>query len=498
MEQLVGAVIDGKYRVERLLAQGGMGAVFAGTHLLLDRPVAIKIVNAELLADPIMQARFAREARAAARIEHANAVIVYDFGSLENGGGFLVMEMVDGISLRQILNERGPLPLDAAIAIVDQAANALSTAHATGVIHRDIKPENLMVRIDEDGMPIVKVVDFGIAKLTSTEASTQLTRPSELIGTPRYMAPEQFTTEDVDERIDVYALATVCYEMLAGRTPFDGTFSEVIGQHLYAEPPTFASLGVDVPDAVEAVVQRGLAKRKEDRQQTASEFARELLDAVGRDIDPAAEPLTIAIPVGEAPSLAHVAPSSDFELTRAHVADELETRVRPATVVIPKQSRMRGLVVPLRKDIVHRATQARTMAAHLAASSGSSKYWAAPAALALSGFVLFGGAAIKGRGEIPTTPAAAAATSVQATPLANRAAPGPQIVQPRQQEAVPTRSASELRDTDDSDRVDDRDQPTRRADEPRRTQKQRRGQRDNALSKVGRALRIDKHLRNLF
>jgi serine/threonine-protein kinase len=178
-----GSVIDGKYRLERLIGRGGMGTVYAARQLQLDRQVAVKLLRHDFTADDRAVARFNREARAAARIEHPNAVRVYDFGAAADGDAFIAMEFVEGVPLRVMMRRMRILPFDVTLAVIWQAAAAITAAHAAGIVHRDLKPENLMARITDDGTIDVKVVDFGLAKLFEGE-STQITSPAEMIGTP--------------------------------------------------------------------------------------------------------------------------------------------------------------------------------------------------------------------------------------------------------------------------------------------------------------------------
>lgn len=281
----IGTTVDGKYEIQRLIGRGGMGTVYAARQLQLDRIVAVKILRPDVTADSSAVARFRREARAAARIEHPNAVRVYDFGEMDDRTAYIVMEFVEGVPLRVMLRRTRILPLDVVLEIMWQAALATAAAHAQGIVHRDLKPENLIARVGDDGALTIKVVDFGLAKLLSSD-STQLTSPADMIGTPKYMAPEQFTGEDVDERVDVYALGVVLFEMLAGRPPFEGTFPEVVGKHLHVEPPSFESLGARLPEGVERVVRRALAKDPRERQLTPMELARDLARALGVNVTP--------------------------------------------------------------------------------------------------------------------------------------------------------------------------------------------------------------------
>ena len=360
---LVGTVLDGKYRVSRLLGRGGMGEVYAGTHLQLERPVAIKVLHGDLVADDSFVQRFQREARTAARLEHPNAVHVYDFGAIAEGSAYIVMEFIEGVTLREVMRRNRHFPLAAVLDLMRQACGAVGAAHARGIVHRDLKPENMMVRADETGRPVLKVVDFGLAKILENQTS-QLTNKSELIGTPKYMAPEQFSGDRIDERVDVYALGCIVFELLAGRTPYEGTFIEVVGKHVYAEPPAFATLGVTVPPEVEAVVRRALAKDPTARTPSAAELARDLERAIGPDpsalvAEQITVPLPKTIPGLEAGALSDLATNADARLdplaTRATDAfgsepdlrtryadrDEVDeaTRLRggdPPTVVVPK------------------------------------------------------------------------------------------------------------------------------------------------------------------
>ncbi len=308
-ESLIGSVLDGKYKVDRLLGRGGMGEVYAGTHLRLERTVAIKVLHGDLSDNASFVARFAREARTAAKLEHPNAVHVYDFGSLEDGSTYLVMEFIEGVTLREVLRANGRLDPGTAIDLVRQAAGAVGAAHARGIVHRDLKPENMMVRQDESGKAVLKVVDFGLAKMLENTTS-QLTNKSELIGTPKYMAPEQFQAATVDGRADVYALGCVLFELLAGRTPFEGTFIEIVGKHVYADVPMVADFGVELPTELEAVIRQALQKDPEQRLATASEFVREL-DAVAGTSQLETAALTIPIRAADTAAAGGAVPAPD-------------------------------------------------------------------------------------------------------------------------------------------------------------------------------------------
>lgn len=276
---LIGSTIEGKYRIDAKIGAGGMGAVYRAQRLLIGDQVAIKILHAEHVSEPQATERFRREAQAAARLKHANAVSIYDFGVTREGLGYLVMELVEGQSLRQIIKQQGPLTPSAAAEVIGQACAALQVAHQQHIVHRDLKPDNIIVNATVTGLR-VKVLDFGIAKLRDMAASN-LTQTGSVMGTPHYMSPEQCLGEELDGRSDLYSLGIVLYEMLAGVVPFNSpTSTAVVVQHVNQEPPSLRSMNLSISPALEAVVMHALAKRREDRPQFADALARELSAAV--------------------------------------------------------------------------------------------------------------------------------------------------------------------------------------------------------------------------
>jgi eukaryotic-like serine/threonine-protein kinase len=268
---LVGTVLAGRYRIEKLLGSGGMGSVYRAEHVHMRKAVAIKVLHREMTFMPEVVARFEREAVAAARIEHPNVAAATDFGRLEDGAFYLVLEYVEGQSLRALLKQEKKLSSLRALHITRQIADALSAAHGAGIVHRDLKPDNVML-IDRDGDgDFVKVLDFGIAKVKVEDQSSQpLTQFGSIFGTPEYMAPEQAQGLPVDGRADLYTLGILLYEMLTGSTPFiDDDMVVVLTRTLTAEPPP---LPANVEPAVDQLVRALLAKSPEARPASAAEL----------------------------------------------------------------------------------------------------------------------------------------------------------------------------------------------------------------------------------
>lgn len=261
-----GRVLGGRYRAEQLLGSGGMGTVWRGRDLRLDRPVAIKVLAGAGLDDPMAFERFDREARAVARLAHPNIVAVHDF-SADRDDPYLVMELVEGRAVGAILAD-GALPLAQALAIAIQTCDGLTAAHTAGVIHRDIKPANLI--LTPSG--VVKICDFGIARLQHAVGLAKLTGTATILGTSAYMAPEQIAGEPVDGRTDLYALGCTTYAMLTGAPPFVGESPvSIVQQHLNQQPAPLQTRRADVPAAIDALVDELLAKDPADRPANAEQ-----------------------------------------------------------------------------------------------------------------------------------------------------------------------------------------------------------------------------------
>lgn len=283
-DSLLGATLAGKYRIDERLSEGGMGTVYRGTHVLMDKTVAIKVLRPSLAADEKIVARFSREARAASRISHPNALSVTDFGEDESGHVFLVMEFLSGRTLKQLIRDEGPLPLPRVVDITRQIGDALNAAHSQGVVHRDLKSDNIML-LDMMGGDHAKVLDFGIAKINEPDGAidTNLTAPNLVIGTPQYMSPEQCSQDsEIDARSDIYSLGVILYEMLVGHVPFSGDSPTIVMmKHLQDPVPSVMEEREDLPASVARVVARAMAKVPDNRYQNVTELVEDLSIAAG-------------------------------------------------------------------------------------------------------------------------------------------------------------------------------------------------------------------------
>jgi len=276
-----GATI-GQYRVTGLIGQGGMGAVYAGEHALLGRPAAIKILLPDLSRKQDIVMRFFNEARAATAIRHPGIIEIYDFGWTPDGAAFIVMEHLQGETLGRRLS-RARFRWHAALAVARQIAGALGAAHVKGIVHRDLKPDNIFMVPDPEvpGGERIKLLDFGIAKLAGdSSAGVNVTKTGAVMGTPTYMSPEQCRGVSVDHRADLYALGCIVFELCSGRPPFQGEGTgDVLAAHIHVPVPTLASLGVEVPYAVETLLQHLLAKSPSQRVPNAEAVIR-TIDAI--------------------------------------------------------------------------------------------------------------------------------------------------------------------------------------------------------------------------
>ncbi len=279
------AALSRHYRVVRRLGKGGMGTVFLAEQIMVgDRLVALKVLNRGFLDDPDFLLRFHNEAGSTGRIHHPNVVSIYESALSDDGTPYIAMEFLEGKSLREVLLQRGALPVQEVAEILHQSARGLNAAHKLGIIHRDLKPDNIFLTHGDEGELIVKVVDFGIAKLR--ESAVMHTQTGMVLGTPAYMSSEQaygMRSDELDARSDIYSLGVVVYEMLTGNLPFHSdTPAGFLRKHMLDEPPPFRAIspGLGVPPQVEAVVMKALKKKREERYPSALEFAQAFVAAL--------------------------------------------------------------------------------------------------------------------------------------------------------------------------------------------------------------------------
>ena len=405
-----GAIIADKYIVERVIGEGGLGVVVAARHQHLDQTVAIKYLRPKVLGSKAVTERFLREARLAAKIRSEHVVRVYDVGTLPEGTPYMVMEYLAGTDLGQVLSANGPLPVERAVDYVLQACEALAEAHVAGIVHRDLKPDNLFLAAGAAGKSHVKVLDFGISKISSKRSDSgrvsELTEANDQFGTPVYMSPEQLrSSADVDARADVWAIGVILYELLTGRLPFEGEGLPELCTAIISLPPVpLTTARPYLPASMQTVIERCLEKDREARFQNVAELAQELR--------------SYATPTGQE-SIAHI----------VRVIREAGETVRPATPV-PTESNARMM-----REALTLAPSAEGRKA-LTTSTGAASWGATSTHTATSGwkrwrFALIGVAAVsvalvagltrlhEPSADGPPKPAASAATNdtVRTAPL---------------------------------------------------------------------------------
>jgi serine/threonine-protein kinase len=301
-DAMLGRILNGRFRVGRKIGSGGFGAVHEGVQLQMDRAVALKILHPHMTRDPALVARFRQEARAACNLRDPHTIITYDFDQTEDGILYLAMELLTGRSLLAELQGQGAIGAARVTFLIDQIGSALSEAHAHGIVHRDIKPENIFIEDRESQRDHVKVLDFGIAKIMTGDASrggaASLTASGQTLGTLEYMSPEQLAGGDLDGRSDIYSLGIMAYQMLTGALPFSGPPTAIITAHFQTTPPPPSRAKPGLPPAVDRVVMRCLAKEREHRYQDMGALRADLATLASelRGVAPVLQPPPIVVP----------------------------------------------------------------------------------------------------------------------------------------------------------------------------------------------------------
>jgi serine/threonine-protein kinase len=428
MNAPVGTVLEGAYRITRLIGEGGMGAVYEAVQLRLNKLVAIKLMARDLAANREALARFHREAEITSHLGHPHLVNVIDFGQAESGEPYLVMEYLDGEDLDHRLRRVGRIPVETVVHVVKQVASALNAAHDQGVVHRDLKPGNVFL-LQVPGEPdFVKVLDFGISKMKA--ARTQLTKASAVIGTPNYMSPEQATgmVEEVDHRTDQWSLACIAWEMLLGRGPFVADeVAALLYQIINLDPHPLAPRVPGLSPAVETVLRRALSKRPADRFPSMREFSHALEAAAsGRPTD--ATPAPVA-----------VSPATPVNATIGYGAKPVPpTPARQPAVREPRDARkadlarvaLRNWINPIRGIAVRAKEKARSAMGQLG------RIGPIYAIIAAAGVLLLLGAFLLFRSSPTPGPAAPSTAHPVVTPLPQP--PASSVATPETAESNPT------------------------------------------------------------
>jgi serine/threonine protein kinase len=430
-DALLGRTLAGKYRLELLLGEGGMGAVYRARHIALEKTIAIKVMRREFAADPVFAARFEREAKAAYHLDHVNSIRIHDFGREDDGLLYIAMEFLDGRDLLSVLNDEAPLTSARTVDFLSQVLSALAVAHERGIIHRDLKPENIMIlrRMGEDEREreLVKVCDFGIAQVAEATGAEdvsagrpkkgKLTIPGLVMGTPEYMSPEQGRGEMLDARADLYSVGVILYFMLCGRTPFEAPTSlGIVVKHQNEEPLRPSAIWSAADPRLEEVCAKAMRKRPADRYASAREMRVALHAAVG-----------VAAIVGSAPHALDAAPLGNLTDTRAGA--RLPSSVTTLALSVNDPGRPTAALPALSSKDVAQATSTASGATSLAGSvTPSLKRKAGRALGAALGLALLGGGArygIRARASVGSEAKASDMANVVQEPPSLRSADVP-------------------------------------------------------------------------
>jgi serine/threonine-protein kinase len=429
-----GSVIAGKYRVERTIAEGGMGYVVAATHLSLDQPVALKFLRGDVANGLEPLARFTREAKAAAQLRSEYVARVLDAGATEDGTPYIAMEYLEGESLARVLQQKGPMEVANAVEYVIQACEALAEAHARGIVHRDIKPYNLYLVERAPGRRSIKVLDFGISKFAFSDPGNIVT--GAIIGSPCYMSPEQLrSSASVDHRTDIWSLGVTLHELLVGVAPFDAslTLPEIVTAILDSSPPRLDEVRRGVPSELASVVQRCLAKDREVRFASAGDLAMSLLPFAPPRARVAAEQalsLRPVFPVRSAPAEGASAPEREAKGGAARevaAAQRVETPVPDRETTGPQATPVAVTIPPPRPPIPSDPDIAPTPLA--------ARAWVIATLVAAAGVVAFVAVSLAGREEKPAGAPSALSSLSAAVPEATGSAPRVEL------SPIPTASA---------------------------------------------------------
>ncbi|MEP6769634.1 MAG: protein kinase [Acidobacteriota bacterium] len=450
--QQPGTFIEGKYEILGKIREGGMGAIYKVRHRLLDEIRVVKVMRPQVLSDDELRQRFAEEAKIATRLKHPNICTVHDFALDQDGTAYLVMEFIDGVTLAEM--QQKPTPLGMTLDIVHQALLALAYLHKRNVVHRDIAPDNLMLTSDDDGMPLVKLIDLGISKALDRQGVDR-TSTGVFLGKLKYASPEQYGAlppgEKIDGRSDLYCLGVVLYELLTGKRPFVGESpAELLRAHLFSPPLPFSETDPDgrVPPELQAVILKALEKKREDRFASAEDFDREILN-VKSAIDSAVEAATTVAFFTKARSTrdsdSGITPSAQNRLDRQFGAHTTPSPSKPSLVSSPKAIGNQATAITPAPDSLAAAETRETAPLPKPVQPSRTARRAVPAALVIGAAVLGAFLLLKGRGRQTETPPVAVRSDSVTGPTEAPAAPVPTAVPtPEPAAAAASPEAAEL------------------------------------------------------